>query len=189
MDGLVYALKQFSAWLNRKSSSIAASYKPAAVRAFYLSRFRILSLDLSRSLSVSRDLNFFLDVSHALDLSLDSAIELASQIQVDDQLLSVLRATKVDLQCFPKQGASDSDFELWRRLIREQYLQLRQACISHRDLGHDWQFTDREVQCLEKYIFANQLLVDCMKSECYISPEVREELEKNLLIENFDEQP
>jgi predicted NACHT family NTPase len=208
-------LKQFFVWLNRKSSSIASSHKPSAVRAFYLSLSLSRSLDLSFSLALSFSLSLGLDLSrsrsfdlslslilsltfsltlfHNLDVGLDNAIdstiELASQIQVDDELLSALSATKTDLQLLPKQGASGSDFEIWRQSFYERYLQLRQACISHRDLGHDWQFTDEEAQCLEKYIAANQLLVDCMKGECYISPEVREELEKNLLVENFDEQP
>jgi predicted NACHT family NTPase len=155
----------------------------------------LLPYNLPLDLSLDHELFFlvYLSLERNRDLSHNrnpgSAIKLASQIQVDDRLLSTLSATKVDLQCLPKQGASESDFELWRRSIHERYLQLRQACISHRDLGHDWQFTDEEVQILEQYILANQLLVDCMKSECYLSPEVREELEKNLLVENFDKQP
>jgi hypothetical protein len=150
-----------------------------------------LDLDLSGSLAVSLSLSQSLNLAtdRSLNHCFDNAIKLAGEIKVDDQLISTLSAMKVDLQNLLKQGVFDSDLELWQGLFQERYLQLQQACISHRDLGYDWQFTQEDVQCLEKYIETNQLLVDCLNSECSLSPEVRAELEKNLLVENFDEQP
>ncbi len=39
-----------------------------------------------------------------------------------------------------------------------------------------------QIELLNKYLAANQLLVDCLHSECYVSREVREEIENTLLL-------
>jgi hypothetical protein len=54
--------------------------------------------------------------------------------------------------------------------------------IEHRNIGHDWQFSDVQWELLQQYYDANQLLVDCLNSECYVSRAVREEIEATLLL-------
>ncbi len=34
--------------------------------------------------------------------------------------------------------------------------------IEHRDIGHDWNFTEEQVQCLERYSYGAELLVQCL---------------------------
>ena len=58
----------------------------------------------------------------------------------------------------------------------------RQAMINHRDIGHDWQFTNEEKALLEQYYFANQLLTQCLHHDYFVSPEVRQEIEDTLLL-------
>jgi predicted NACHT family NTPase len=54
--------------------------------------------------------------------------------------------------------------------------------IKYRNIGHDWQFTDEQKQKLQEYYDANLLLANCLNSECYVSREVREEIEATMLL-------
>ena len=58
----------------------------------------------------------------------------------------------------------------------------RQAMIQHRNIGHDWQFSEAQKTILEQYYRANQLLTQCLHQDCYVSPEVRQYIEKTLLL-------
>ena len=60
--------------------------------------------------------------------------------------------------------------------------QLRGVMIQHRNIGHDWQFSRKQQELLKQYYAANQLLVECLNSECYVSRGVREEIEGTLLL-------
>ena len=59
---------------------------------------------------------------------------------------------------------------------------LRSLIINHRNIGHDWQFSNTQKDLLQKYYDANKLLVDCLHSDCYVSRAVREEIEETLLL-------
>jgi hypothetical protein len=54
--------------------------------------------------------------------------------------------------------------------------------IQHRNIGHDWQLSKQDRDLFKKYLEANQLLVECLKSECYVTRTVREEIENTLLL-------
>jgi len=60
--------------------------------------------------------------------------------------------------------------------------QLKVAMVEQCDVGHDWQFSDRQNQLLQQYYDANQLLVDCLNSASYINPNLRQEIEDTLLL-------
>lgn len=60
--------------------------------------------------------------------------------------------------------------------------QLRAVMIEYRDIGHDWQFSNAQKKRLQQYYDANKLLVDCLNSDCYVSREVRQEIEETLLL-------
>jgi predicted NACHT family NTPase len=60
--------------------------------------------------------------------------------------------------------------------------QLRIAMIKYRNIGHDWQFSHEEGQILQQYYYTNKLLIDCLNSDCYVSREVRQEIEDSLLL-------
>ena len=60
--------------------------------------------------------------------------------------------------------------------------ELQAAMIEHRNIGHDWDFTEEQIHKLEQYFKANKLLVDCLNSDCYVSREVRQEIEDTLLL-------
>jgi hypothetical protein len=54
--------------------------------------------------------------------------------------------------------------------------------IKYLNIGHDWQFTDEQKAKLQEYYDANLLLANCLNSECYVSREVREEIEATMLL-------
>ena len=61
----------------------------------------------------------------------------------------------------------------WKYKSKAWAEQLRAVMIEHRNIGHDWQFTNEQKQLLQQYYDANKLLVDCLNSDCYVSREVR----------------
>jgi predicted NACHT family NTPase len=65
--------------------------------------------------------------------------------------------------------------EIWKNQVRDQV-------IKHRNIGHDWQFSKAQTELLHQYFDANKLLVDCLNSDCYVSREVRAEIEASLLL-------
>ncbi|NJM68721.1 MAG: hypothetical protein HC862_00080 [Scytonema sp. RU_4_4] len=156
-------LLQFLIWLEQKSKSVEARYKPAAIRAFYQ------NLDLALALALARDL--------ALDLALDRARAL-------DQNPELRRS----LQRLKDQLPNPEDKEVYKQWWQENGStwteQLRAVMIEHRNIGHDWQFTDAQEELLKQYYDANKLLVDCLNSDCYVSREARQEIEDTLLLPN-----
>lgn len=56
-----------------------------------------------------------------------------------------------------------------------------QLLLKHK-FGDDWQFSDEQKTLLKQYYNANLLLVDCLNSDCYVSREVRQEIEDTLLL-------
>ena len=74
-------------------------------------------------------------------------------------------------------------YEQWRELKGEAWTrQLREVMIEYRNIGYDWQFSDEQQQRLWQYYDANKLLVDCLNSDCYVSRDVRQEIEDTLLL-------
>ena len=138
-------LQEFLLWVREKSLSVKFSYKPAAVRAFYL------DLDLDRSLSLS------------LDPELKNLLQ-----KLREQLPS-----RQDWQEFQKWWLANG--KAWCE-------ELREVMIKYRNIGHDWQFTDKQKELLKQYYDANKLLVDCLNSDCYVSREVRQQIEDTLLL-------
>jgi predicted NACHT family NTPase len=152
-------LKQYLQWVNEKSLSIQASYKPAAVRAFYFS----LTLDRDRDLDRDRALD------RALDLDRDPELKRELQ-QVFDRLPDT-------------SSKNQNNFKKWWQTNGSQWQEdLRQIMIKYRNIGHDWQFTDQQKQLLQQYYDANLLLVECLNSDCYVSRSVREEIEGTILL-------
>ncbi|WP_253188078.1 NACHT domain-containing NTPase [Leptolyngbya sp. 'hensonii'] len=61
--------------------------------------------------------------------------------------------------------------------------QFRHLVIKQRNyVGRDWQFSDTQQAQLQQYYEANKLLVECLRSHCYVEMGVRQELEDTLLL-------
>ncbi len=156
-------LQQFLTWIEKKSCSVKVRYKPVAIRAFYLSLSHSHSLSCSLDHSLDRSLNLNLDLSRSLELELKHELQ-----QLLDQLPKI----------------EDREvFKHWWETNSQAWIQkLTAVIIEHRNIGHDWQFTDQQKELLQQYYDANQLLVDCLNSECYVSRDVRQQIEDTLLL-------
>ncbi|MBT9311062.1 NACHT domain-containing protein [Leptothoe kymatousa] len=65
----------------------------------------------------------------------------------------------------------------------DQWIQsLRDLIIRHRNIGHDWGFTSTELNALKEYYTVNKLLSRCLQGDCYVSREVREEINVSTLL-------
>lgn len=83
----------------------------------------------------------------------------------------------------PKPESNKESFKQWWEANSQGWTeQLRAAMIKNRNIGHEWQFSDAQKQLLQQYYETNKLLVDCLNSDCYVSREVRQEIEDTLLL-------
>ena len=199
-------LQALMIWVVQKTESITVPYKPAAVRAFYLAlaldRNRVLTLALDRALARALDLaldrDLALTLARALDLTLALARALALDLALDlDRDLTLARARvavhaktdpklKLKIDGLKAQLPDIKDVDAlkswWAERGAEWIAQLRQVMIEHRNIGHDWQFTEAQTETLQQYYDANLLLVDCLNSDCYVTKATRQYIEDTLLL-------
>ncbi len=182
-------LQQFLIWVREKSISVEVSYKLATVRAFYfsLSFFRAFSfsrvVSLSRTLEVSLPLNFDLD----LDFELCRPVNLSLDLNLSQLLSRTLNSElKYSLQQLQEQLPDGKDWKKsqkwWLDDMQAWREELRAVIIKHRNVGHDWQFSERQKELLNQYHNANLLLISFLNSDCYVSREVRQQIEDTLLL-------
>lgn len=210
IDGLVAEdryLQEFLIWVEQKSRSVTLPYKPVTVRAFYLD-FNLtldlvfvsanLALDLALAMaSGTLDLNITLDltfvsgkVAFTLALALNRALTLALALELARSLAlgtALDSALEQSLQQLKEQlPASDKDREKfkqwWQANGRAWTEKLRAVMTSLRNVGHNWQFSNQQREVLRQYYDANQLLMDCLNSDCYVTRAVREKIEDALLL-------
>ena len=225
-------LQQFLQWVDRKTQSVKARYKPVAIRAYYLdlalaldftldftrtfdftrafdlafdfTRAFDLALDFTRAYALDRHLEF--DLDHALDdhafdrdldidLALSRALDLSLDLDLDLSLYfdrAITRAQGLKFKHQLKQlsdrlpdTSSDNreNSKQWWFTHGTQWTEdLRQVMMIHRDIGHNWQFTDEQKKLLQQYCDANLLIIRCLNSDCYVSRPVRQPIEDTLLL-------
>ncbi|MDZ8138222.1 MAG: NACHT domain-containing NTPase [Nostoc sp. DedQUE04] len=167
-----------------------------------------LAQDLSLNLALARDLPLVLardlPLVFTLDLALALVLDLARDLPLD--LLDLARDLPLDL-ALARDFARDHNPKLerslqqlldqlpdsradekkafkrwWEENGRAWIEQLRALMIKHCNIGHDWQFSKKQKELLQQYYDANKLLIDCLNSECYMSREVRQQIEDTLLL-------
>lgn len=68
----------------------------------------------------------------------------------------------------------DAESETWKAFAAD----LQGLMIEHQDIGHDWALTGEQAQILDRYLYATNLLVDCL-DVAYVAD--REAIEDRLL--------
>ncbi len=87
------------------------------------------------------------------------------------------------LREFPDPHQEKEEFQkLWASVRPIWCEELRSLMIMWRNIGHKWDLKLAEQDLLEQYYDANLLLVECLNSDCYVSREVRQEIEETLLL-------
>jgi predicted NACHT family NTPase len=152
-----------------------------------LDRARDLALDLA--LALARAIDRALALDRVLDRALDRALTRALALALDlDRALALAldQALQRKLQALKDQlpnRENRENFEQWWEANGQAWAeQLRAVMIEHRNIGHDWQFSLEQTELLKQYYDANLLLANCLNRECYISREVRQEIEATLLL-------
>ena len=71
--------------------------------------------------------------------------------------------------------------KMWWQPKKIWIKRLRAVMLQHRNIGHDWQFSEQQKDLLKEYYDANKLLIDCLNSS-NLSPEVRSLIEETLFL-------
>ncbi|WP_414519902.1 NACHT C-terminal helical domain 2-containing protein [Nostoc sp. PCC 9305] len=83
----------------------------------------------------------------------------------------------------PNSRQSQERFELWWQTNYSTWAeQLKTTVINYRNINHQWDFSIEQQQVLQHYYDANQLLLDCLHSNCEVTPAIRQEIEATLLL-------
>lgn len=198
IDGLVSEdpyLQEFLAWANQKSQAIPEENKPATERAFYLALTRTPHLIPHFALACTLDQGVFLGA--ALDNLLQECVLTKSKdfaaIHACADSLSNILGLIVDLGFhkslqqlsdeLPNSDHTKASFEKWCKNNYAAWIEQVQETIAvHRDIGNQWKFDTAQDQVLQSYYVANQLLLDCLRSDSEITPNIREEIEATLLM-------
>jgi len=83
----------------------------------------------------------------------------------------------------PNYHQSQERLELWEQTNYSAWAeQLKITIINYRNINHQWQFSPEQQQVLQRYYDANQLLLDCLHSNCKVMAVIRQEIEATLLL-------
>ncbi|MBW4421915.1 MAG: hypothetical protein KME13_22310 [Myxacorys californica WJT36-NPBG1] len=138
-------LQQFLSWVEQKSRSVNAPYKPAAIRAFYFA----LDLARVRNLDLDYDLDFDGNLACARNLALycNLALALALALALDPELQSKLQQLKDQ----PPSTDNWQNYKQWWKDNGQAWTQqLRQVMIQHRNIRHYWTITDAPRNLLQQ---------------------------------------
>jgi predicted NACHT family NTPase len=196
VDGLVAQdpyLQEFLTWASQKSQVVPP--QPSAIRAFYFALARTPQLAPHVAVACTVDGGIFLDAA-LNDLVLQSAIASSSDfahayacadalsnaltIVLDLGLQQSLQQLQDQL---PDPKRDRERFQEWWQTNHVAWSErLRGAIALHRNIQHQWHFSPEQQQVLQRYYDANQLLIDCLNSNCEVTAAVRQEIEAALLL-------
>jgi len=151
-------LQELIGWVDEKASLTEMPYKPAAVRAFYLHLIRPFEFSGALNLACTIDLNL------NLDLNRNSFLRQAWKC-IEDEFF----------------GSNNNHEKLLKETNSRYLRELGSFVIEFRDFSHGWELSQSQKGKLQTYVYANNLLVDCLNSDSYITRCVREEIETMML--------
>ncbi len=195
-------LQEFLMWSSQKSPTVPTSPNVATSRAFYLALAKSPRTAAQLALASTLDEGMFLDAAldsllleSAIDYSQDFAYAHACSEALNNILVMVLDAGFYkSLQQLKDQLPSSSqnrerlqewwqkNYSAWVKRLKDAIATQHFAIADHRNIDHHWQFSTKQKQVLESYYNANQLLVDCLNSNCEVTTAIREKIEATLLV-------
>jgi predicted NACHT family NTPase len=188
-------LQEFLAWASQKSRTIPTQAKDATVRAFYLALSRTPHIASHFALASSLDQGMFLDAvldDLLLECAIDENQDFAHIHACGDALSNILgivldvglhKSLQKLSDQFPNSSQTQERFELWSQTSYSAWAeQVKKTVINYRNINHEWQFSPEQQQVLQHYYDANQLLLDCLHSNCEVTPAIRQEIEATLLL-------
>ncbi|GAP93692.1 NACHT domain-containing protein [Leptolyngbya sp. NIES-2104] len=188
-------LQEFLVWVSQKSQTIEIEPKIATTRAFYLALSQAPHTAEQFALVSTLDQGMFLDAAlenllleFATDHSQDFAYVHACSEALNNILVMVLDAGFYkSLQQLRDQLPAPSENrdrlqDWWQTNYSAWVARLRNAIAQYRNIQHPWQFSPEQQQVLQRYYDANQLLMDCLNSNCEVTAAIRQEIEDTLLL-------
>ncbi|MBH8576778.1 NACHT domain-containing NTPase [Nostocaceae cyanobacterium CENA369] len=170
-------------------ASLLISNSTSSTRYFIESELRPLSLN---TLDFEIDDALISALAHAHKLasntipqfqvgsSLAFTLNRAISIIYDNELKRSLRRFK---QQIPDPKKNRAIFKtLWKANGKAWLNKLKLIIIDNRNIGYEWNFSDEQKDLIKQYYDANRFLVDCLNSDCYVSREVRQQIEDTLLL-------
>jgi predicted NACHT family NTPase len=198
IDGLVAEdpyLQEFLRWASQKSQKIPDETNIARTRAFYLALAKNPNTVGHFALACTLDQGMFLDAAleHLLldctvNKSGDFAYTNACAEAINNILIMVLdvgfyKSLQQLKDQLPPESQSRERLEAWWQQNYTAWVeQLRSAIANYRDIHHNWQFSPEQQQVLQRYYDANQLLIDCLNSNCEVTSAIRQDIEATLLL-------
>lgn len=188
-------LQDFLMWVNQKSQTIPSQPKVATTRAFYLSLAQSSPATTHFTLAGTLDQGIVLDAAlerllsdFAADHSADCAYANTCGEALNNILVMVLdagfyKSLQQLKDQLPLPSQSQERRQDWWQKNYATWVEKVRSTISHyRNIHHPWQFTPEQQQVLQRYYDANQLLIDCLNSNCEVTATIRQEIEATLLL-------
>lgn len=151
--------------------------------ALILDRTRNLDRALALTLELDNELNPIHTLTGILTRALNRVRVLESESEGKVKGAPLSEALQHLKEQLPNPDENKQRVEAWWKTNGQAWTeQLRSVTIQHRNIGHDWQFNEQQMEVLRQYYFANELLVDCLNSDCYVTCEVRSQIEDTLLL-------
>jgi hypothetical protein len=181
------ALQNYLKWCRGKAEGQRGDHFLPAIRAYFfeLNGPWTPNLQLARSLGLATTLDHIQEIGRKFDKAIDFDLDLDPALA---GTLAKARASDLDLaldlyltsKCDPDRSVAQAAHlakfvapELGKELevIRNQIInptspswrqRVRACAVRHRDIGHDWNFTDEQKQVLVDYYNAHLLLIESM---------------------------
>lgn len=145
-----------------------------------IKRNRALDLILDSNLELA--LSLALDYDHDIDLGIILTLALSLVLDQNRNLELKQALQRLKKQLTNQAGDCEIRKQWWQVNGKAWTKELRNTMIKHRNIGHDWQFSSEQKEKLQQYYNGNELLLDCINRDCYITRAVREKIENTLLL-------
>ncbi|MCP6759080.1 MAG: NACHT domain-containing protein [Fischerella sp. CENA71] len=190
-DKLQYLLQV----IHKKALSAKYNHKKAVVRAFYLEHALFFSYSLLDSCGeFAEAFGFIPNIDPEIDF--DDALTDALEITDSDyqECLSYALCLNLNLEAefqnslqnlkeqIPFPDNIEKRMERQDKTIKKWLNKLRILVIKYRNICYQEELNEKQVELICNYYDANLLLNDCLKSDCYVSREVREQIEDSLFL-------
>ncbi|OKH60204.1 NACHT domain-containing protein, partial [Scytonema sp. HK-05] len=188
-------LQEFLTWASQKSKDTPSQPKVATVRAFYVALARTPHMASHFTLASTLDQGMFLDATLdnlLLECAIDQSQDFAHAHACGDALSNILgivldaglyKSLQQLREQLPNPNQNQEKFQIWWVAHSSAWVeQLKTTIINYRNINHQWQFSAEQQQVLQRYYDANQLLLDCLNSNCEVTAAIRQEIEATLLL-------
>ncbi|MEH2216958.1 MAG: NACHT domain-containing NTPase [Nostoc sp.] len=188
-------LQEFLTWASQKSRTIPNQPKEATTRAFYLALSRTPHIASHFALASSLDQGMFLDAALddlLVECAIDGSQDFAHIHACGDSLSNIMgivldvglyKSLQQLSDQFPNSRQTQERLQLWWQTNYSAWAeQLKMTVINYRNINHQWHFSPEQKQVLQRYYDANQLLLDCLHSNCEVTAAIRQEIEASLLL-------